>query len=85
MPSTVRIRFYATARQAAGRPELDWEIPSDGLPARELVRALAARFPQLRSILTASRFLRNDRYLSSLAETIAPGDVFAVHPPYGGG
>jgi molybdopterin converting factor small subunit len=82
---TVRIRLFATARQAVGAPTLDWLVPSDGVSARELVRALGERYPGLAPVLRASRFLRNDRYLNDLDATVAPGDEFAVHPPYGGG
>jgi len=81
----VRVRLFATARQAVGQASLPWPVPADGLSARELVDALGAAYPRLARVLRASRFLRNDRYLSDLDETVLPGDEFAVHPPYGGG
>lgn len=85
MATSVRVQLYATARQAVGRSAVEQEVPSGGIPARELVDALATQFPPLRRILRSSRFLRNDRYLTDLEERVRPGDVFAVHPPYGGG
>ncbi len=85
MAGEVRIRLFATARQLVGTAVLPWPVPSGGLRAAEIVRQLAAAYPRLGPTLSASRFLRNHRYLADLATTIRPGDEFAVHPPYGGG
>jgi molybdopterin converting factor small subunit len=83
--TSVRVRLFATARVEVGRSTLTWPVPHDGLRARELVAALEAAYPRLGPTLRVSRFLRNDRYLRDLGETVRPGDEFAVHPPYGGG
>ncbi len=85
MARAVRVRFFATARVAAGRSTLDWPVPGRGIPAREIVRSLAEAYPGLGRTLRTSRFLRNGRYLDDLDERVRPGDEFAVHPPYGGG
>ncbi len=85
MPRSVRVRLFATARLAVGRAVLPWPVPEHGLRARELVAALEQAYPRLAPTLRGSRFLRNDRYLRDLDETLRPGDEFAVHPPYGGG
>ena len=85
MTPTVRVRLFASARVAAGRSVLVWPVPSGGLTARRLVAELAERYPRLAPTLRASRFLRNDRYLTDLDEPLVPDDEFAVHPPYGGG
>lgn len=85
MARTVEVRLFATARVAVGQATLTWSVPEDGLRARELVADLARAFPRLAPTLRVSRFLRNDRYLDDLEETVRPGDEFAVHPPYGGG
>jgi len=82
---TVEVRLFATARLAVGRPNLSWPVPETGIRARELIAALAEAYPRLAPTLKVSRFLRNDRYLVDLGETVRPGDEFAVHPPYGGG
>jgi molybdopterin converting factor small subunit len=82
---TVRVHLYASAREAARRPIVDLRVPPEGIPARELVRALEARYPALGPVLRVSRFVRNDRYLAGLRTRVRPGDEFAVHPPYGGG
>jgi molybdopterin converting factor small subunit len=85
MVRPVRVRLFASARRIVGEATVAWTVPPGGLTARRLVDELGTRFPRLRSTLRASRFLRNDRYLTDLGETVAPGDEFAVHPPYGGG
>jgi molybdopterin converting factor small subunit len=81
----VRVRLFATAREAVGSATLDWPVPPGGLTARELVHGLREAYPRLGPTLRTSRFLRNDRYLEDLGERISPGDEFAVHPPYSGG
>jgi len=85
MAESVRIRLFATAREAVGRPTLDWPVPRAGVSAAELVRALGAEYPRLAAVLGVSRFVRNGRYLDGLSVTVRPGDEFSVHPPYGGG
>ena len=85
MSRTVRIRLFATARVAVGQATLSWPVPPEGRTARQLVAELSEAYPRLTATLRASRFLRNDRYLTDLEERIRPGDEFSVHPPYGGG
>jgi molybdopterin converting factor small subunit len=85
MARTVLVRLFATARRVVGRATLPWPVPEEGLRARELVAALQEAYPRLGPTLRASRFLRNDRYLGDLDESVRPGDEFSVHPPYGGG
>ncbi len=81
----VQVHLFASARQLVGQRTVRWTVPAGGLPAREIVAGLERRFPRLGPTLRVSRFLRNDRYLADLEETVRPGDEFAVHPPYGGG
>jgi molybdopterin converting factor small subunit len=83
--ASVHIRLFATARLAVGRGTVDWPVPPGGVSAKELVHALRETYPRLAPTLRVSRFLRNDRYLTDLAERLDPGDEFSVHPPYGGG
>ncbi len=82
---SVHVRLFASAGTAAGRSSLELDVPAGGIGAAELVRGLATAHPQLRSILRASRFVRNGRYLTDLRQRVRPGDEFSVHPPYGGG
>ena len=83
--ASIRVRLYATAREAVGRAVVELPVPSTGVTAREVVRRLADAWPALAPVLRASRFVRNDRYLTALSVRVRPGDEFAVHPPYGGG
>ena len=83
--STVRVLLFAAAREAVGRPALDWPVPAAGVSTAELVRRLGEEFPRLRPTLRASRFVRNGRYIEDLRGRLRPGDEFAIHPPYGGG
>ena len=81
----VRILLFASAREAVGRRELSWPLPTGGLTAEKLIAALGREYPKLRPTLSVSRFVRNGRYLDDLATSLDAGDEFAVHPPYGGG
>ncbi|HTT15268.1 MAG TPA: MoaD/ThiS family protein [Thermoplasmata archaeon] len=85
MAQAVTVLLFGPARDVAGRGSIAWAVPEDGIAARALVRSLGERYPRLRRTLETSRFLRNGRYLASLAVRLDPGDEFAVHPPYGGG
>jgi molybdopterin converting factor small subunit len=82
---SVTVLLFASAREAVGRPRLDWPVPKGGLRAEALIRALADAYPRLKSTLQTSRFVRNGQYLEDLETKVRPGDEFAVHPPYGGG
>ncbi|MCI4344124.1 MAG: MoaD/ThiS family protein [Thermoplasmata archaeon] len=85
MTPPIRLLFFASAREATGKSELDWPVASAGIPVADLLRALEDRFPGLSPILPASRFVRNGTYLRGVSSRIRPGDEFAVHPPYSGG
>jgi molybdopterin converting factor small subunit len=85
MVRPVEIHLFASARHIVGQRTVRWSVPEGGVAARELIAGLRHRFPRLGPTLRVSRFLRNDRYVTDLDETVRPGDAFAVHPPYGGG
>ena len=83
---TVRVVLFATAREAAGgRSELIREVPAEGIPLNELLRALVEEFPRIGPVLPHCRFARNARYVGSPRVVLRPGDELAVHPPYSGG
>lgn len=84
--TTVRIRLFAAAREAVGGVgELRWEVPAEGRAAREILAALAARYPHLGPVLRASRIARDGRYLRAATARIRPGEELSIHPPYSGG
>jgi len=81
----VRVRLYATARDAVRRTELDLAVPDGGLTGRELVRCLTDRWPRLGPILGTSRIVRANGDVVRPGSRLRAGDEVAVHPPYGGG
>jgi len=81
----VRIKLFATARTAVGRPRLDWPVPPEGLSANDLLRALAAKYPALGRLLSTSRFYLDGEPITHRTVRVKPGAEFSVHPPYGGG
>lgn len=85
MVAPVRVRFFATAREAVGRATVPWEVPSQGIAAGTLVGQIAQRYPALSPLLRHCRLVRNHDYVQSAAELIRPGDEFGIHPPYSGG
>lgn len=85
MAPTVRLLFFAGAREAAGCPELRLSVPRAGLTTRELLVRVRARYPGMARVLRASRVVRNGEYVAGEGERIVPGDEVAIHPPYSGG
>ena len=85
MRHRVRVLLFATARQAAGRGELEYEVPPEGISVGALLARLTDDHPGLGRIVPHARLLRNGEYLRGGAGTLRPGDEFAVHPPYSGG
>ena len=85
MAATVRIRLYATAREAVGHASLAWEVPPAGIAAKDLLNDLVRRYPALERVARESRLVRNAHYLTNRLELVRPGDDFAIHPPYSGG
>lgn len=83
----LRLRFYATAREAVGRPTATRDIAPAGMPVGEIVDALAVEWPRLAPILRTARLVLNGEYLPPRDRTtrVRPGDELAVHPPYSGG
>jgi molybdopterin synthase sulfur carrier subunit len=79
----VRVRLFASLREAAGEGEVDLELPA-GATAEDAWDALARRHPALaarRARLTAAV---NRRYVA-FAETLQPGDEVVFVPPVSGG
>ena len=85
MTRTVRIRFFASAREAVGRASLTWDVPERGIAARALVQEIVTRYPALAAIARHSRLVHNGEYVRTPLEPVRPGDEFGIHPPYSGG
>lgn len=82
---SVRVLFFAGARDAAGceAAEISWD--GDAVLARdEFWARLEARFPRLAGLRTGIRLARNLEYLEASAPLFS-GDEVAVIPPVSGG
>ncbi len=76
----VTVRYWAGAREAAGRDE-------EGLSADrlgDLVQTLAHRTPALAEVLSVSSLLV-DGLVSRPSRVLEDGDVVEVLPPFAGG
>jgi molybdopterin converting factor small subunit len=85
MADTVRVLFFATAREATGQRFVESPVSPQGIPVHQLLDELGSRYPALEAILRSSRIVLNGQYLTSLRGRVRPGDELAVHPPYSGG
>jgi sulfur-carrier protein len=83
--TSVRILFFATAREAVGTHSVDREVPAGGSTLTALLASLVKEHPRLEPLLKGSRFVRNGRYVRGTGARVRPGDEVAVHPPYSGG
>jgi molybdopterin synthase sulfur carrier subunit len=80
---TVRIRLFASLREAVGRGELELELP-DGASAEDAWRTLVGRHPALeprRSSLAAAV----NRHYVGFDATLQAGDELVFLPPVSGG
>jgi molybdopterin synthase catalytic subunit len=78
----VRVRLFASAREAAGVPQLLLELP-DGRAVRDAVDAITSLHPRIGGI-TRMVVARNREYVG-LDEPLADGDELALIPPVSGG
>jgi molybdopterin converting factor small subunit len=82
---SVRVVFFATAREAVGASVVDREVPPRGSTLEAVLSGVVEEYPRLEPILKGSRFVRNGRYVRGTRTRVRPGDEIAVHPPYSGG
>jgi MoaE-MoaD fusion protein len=80
----VRVRYYAAARELAGRGEEDVPVDPGGLAAEELARRLGVRHPALAPHLPRMRLAINGHIVDAGAH-LNPGDEVDVLPPVAGG
>jgi molybdopterin synthase catalytic subunit len=78
----VRVRLFASAREAAGVPQLLLELP-DGRAVRDAVDAITTLHPRIGGI-PRMVVARNREYVG-LDEPLADGDELALIPPVSGG
>lgn len=80
---TVRVLFFAAARDLAGVPALDLDL-APGSTVLEARRALQARMPHLAPLLDRSS-LAVDETVADDEWRLEPGCTVAVLPPVSGG
>jgi molybdopterin synthase catalytic subunit len=78
----VRVRLFASAREAAGVGHLLVEVP-DGAAVRDAVAAVAKLHPLVAEIRQA--VLAKNREYVGLDDPLADGDELAIIPPVSGG
>ena len=79
----VRVRLFASLREAAGEAEVELELPA-GASAEDAWRALASRHPAVAGRRTSLSAAVNRRYVAFDA-ALSPGDEVVFVPPVSGG
>ncbi|HSB62313.1 MAG TPA: MoaD/ThiS family protein [Vicinamibacteria bacterium] len=79
----VRVRLFASLREAAGRDQLDLELP-EAATAEDAWRRLAESCPTLASRRASLAASVNRRY-APFAQALAEGDELVFIPPVSGG
>jgi molybdopterin converting factor subunit 1 len=79
----VRVRLFASLREAAGRPELSLDLP-ESATAEEAWRRLAGEFPSLAS-RRASLAVSVNRQYARFDTALEDGDELVFIPPVSGG
>ncbi len=82
MPS-VRVLFFATYRERLGKRELEVHLP-EGARVQDLVRHLAARFPEMGDLWDHALIAINHRYAAP-EDPLTEGAEVAFFPPVSGG
>lgn len=84
MAESVRVLFFASAREATGRSEEMTSCDPEGISERVFWDQLVVRHPALASLRSSMRLARNHEYMDREA-LICPGDEIALIPPVSGG
>ena len=79
----VRVRLFASLREAAGVPEAELELP-DGASPEDAWRALSGRFPALAARRKSLAAAVNRRY-APFDAPLTDGDELVFVPPVSGG
>jgi molybdopterin converting factor subunit 1 len=79
----VTLRLFALARERAGRPEVELELPETATAA-DLRQALALACPALAEIVPSLLIAVDSEYADD-AHRLSPGAELAAFPPVSGG
>jgi MoaD family protein len=84
--ATVRLRLFASAREAAGRTADEFDLASAPTVGAVLDRACADYGPTFADVLATARvWVNGDEPVAGRATRLAAGDEVAVLPPVSGG
>lgn len=84
-PRSVRVRYFAGARAAAGTAEDSFELGGAGSVADLLAAVLERRGNGLVQVLPACSFLLNGVAVHDRTATVPDGGELDVLPPFAGG
>jgi molybdopterin synthase catalytic subunit/molybdopterin converting factor small subunit len=84
MAMTVRVEYFAAARELAGRASEELSLPADAISVSELLAELGERHPRLAPVIARMR-LAIDGELAPADAPITDGAALAVLPPVAGG
>lgn len=84
MSLSVRVLFFASAREATGSDALILPCAVEGCHEAEFWDALVREWPALKALRHSARLAKNQEYLTP-EDRIFPGDEVAVIPPVSGG
>ena len=79
----VRVRLFASFREAAGSGTLDWDAPA-GATVSQVVAALLETYPGLGPAAEKALLAVNQEYVGGDL-TLHDGDELALIPPVSGG
>ena len=83
---TVRVRLFASAREAAGRAADEFDLASVPTVGAVLDRACAEYGPGFAEVLATARvWVNGDEPVAGRDTRLGPGDEVAVLPPVSGG
>jgi MoaE-MoaD fusion protein len=81
--STVKVRYFAAARELSGRADETLELPTPATVGA-LLDSLAERHPRLKPLLKHLRVAVNHEF-RALSDAVGEGDEVALIPPVAGG
>ncbi len=82
--STIRLLFFAVAREIVGEGEVQLPIDAGGIDVRALAAIVAERYPPLAGHMRSLRWAVNGEYAQN-DDRVMPGDEVAALPPVAGG
>jgi molybdopterin synthase sulfur carrier subunit len=83
---TVRIRYFASLREAVGRAEVTLDLPATVKTGRDLLRVISGQFPRAAEHFSAPGLkIALDHELATFDAPLAGVKEIALFPPVTGG